>query len=280
MLPAPKHRYNRPQEPTEAEIDAESSSSTAVPSSTGKVIPSYLQRTNYLPLGLEDFGDGGAFPEIHVVQYPLNMGKPGVKSSALVAVNVDETGQVRYDSIVKQGTNRNRLVQSTYEDIKGKREGDADLLALPEEKEEAETAEKTRLALEALLNGKIGSTKPAGLVKPETEEPKYIRYAPDPTAPGYTEAAKQRVIRMVDAQVDPMEPPKHLLQKALRGTDKDVSLSHSHVSLTVTVTVYVLHSPYHSLLTHLSHLFSISLTFPLTLHLLPSFTLARTRNPP
>ena len=43
------------------------------------------------------------------------------------------------------------------------------------------------------------------------------RYAPDPTAPGYTEAAKQRVIRMVEAQVDPMEPPKHLLQKAIRG---------------------------------------------------------------
>ena len=129
LLPAPKHRYNRPQESTEAESEAES-----VPTNQGKVIPSYLQRTNYLPLGPEDFGDGGAFPEIHVVQYPLNMGKPGVKSSALVAVNVDETGQVRYDSIVKQGTNRNRLVQSTYEDIKGKREGDADLLALPEEK--------------------------------------------------------------------------------------------------------------------------------------------------
>ena len=243
LLPAPKHRYNRPQEPTEAEIETEPS----VGPSKGKVIPAYLQRTNYLPLGVEDFGDGGAFPEIHVVQYPLNMGKPGVKSSALVAVNVDESGQVRYDSIVKQGTNRNRLVQSSYEDIKGKREGDADLLALPEEKEEAETAEKTRLALEALLNGKIKSTKPVGrlvllpfhpssrtsstyislnshsLTPPsththtlsrtlslvlsigqtqqETEEPKYIRYAPDPTAPGYTEAAKQRVIRMVDAQV-------------------------------------------------------------------------------
>lgn len=33
----------------------------------------------------------------------------------------------------------------------------------------------------------------------------------------YTEGAKQRVIRMVEAQVDPMEPPKHLIKKVPRG---------------------------------------------------------------
>ena len=57
----------------------------------------------------------------------------------------------------------------------------------------------------------------ANSIQKEAEEPTYIRYAPDPSAPGYTDAAKQRVIRMVEAQVDPMEPPKHQLQKMLRG---------------------------------------------------------------
>jgi SNW domain-containing protein 1 len=33
----------------------------------------------------------------------------------------------------------------------------------------------------------------------------------------FTEGAKQRVIRMVEAQSDPMEPPKHALQKGVRG---------------------------------------------------------------
>lgn len=33
----------------------------------------------------------------------------------------------------------------------------------------------------------------------------------------YTEGAKQRVIRMVEAQVDPMEPPKHLIKKVPKG---------------------------------------------------------------
>ena len=54
-------------------------------------------------MSVDDFGDGGAFPEIHVVQYPLHMGRPGHKSSAVVAVAVDEAGGVRFDAIVKQG---------------------------------------------------------------------------------------------------------------------------------------------------------------------------------
>lgn len=64
--------------------------------------------------------DGGAYPEIHIVQYPLNMGKPGVKSSAVVSVDVDEKGQIRYDAIVKQGANKGRIVQTSLNDMKEK----------------------------------------------------------------------------------------------------------------------------------------------------------------
>jgi SNW domain-containing protein 1 len=119
-----------------------------------KSVPPYLQRKNFVPSGIEDFGDGGAFPEIHVVQYPLDMGKPGAVSSAIVAVTVGESGLVKFDAIVKQGSNRNRIVQSSLDDIKAK-EADKDMLALPQDKEEQETAEKTRLALEVLLGGKV-----------------------------------------------------------------------------------------------------------------------------
>jgi SNW domain-containing protein 1 len=127
----------------------------------------------------------GAFPEIHVVQYPLNMGRPGTKSTAVVAVDVDENGQVRFDAIVRQGSNRNKKVQSSFEDIKEK-DGDEEMLALPQEDEETDAANKTRLALEALLDGKIKQSKPAssGAVK-DTAEPTYIRYTPNPNAPGY-----------------------------------------------------------------------------------------------
>lgn len=33
--------------------------------------PPYGQRKGYLPRTAEDFGDGGAFPEIHIAQFPL-----------------------------------------------------------------------------------------------------------------------------------------------------------------------------------------------------------------
>lgn len=38
-------------------------------------VPAYLKRAGFRPSKLEDFGDGGAFPEIHYAQYPLDMGR-------------------------------------------------------------------------------------------------------------------------------------------------------------------------------------------------------------
>ena len=94
------------------------------------MIPQYLHRTSFVPVDIEDFGDGGAYPEIHVVQYPLNMGKPGVKSTAVITVDVDDNGQVRYDAIVKQGSNKNKIVQTSFNDLKEKN-GDADVVLSP-----------------------------------------------------------------------------------------------------------------------------------------------------
>jgi len=147
----------------------------------------------------------------------LNMGKPGVKSSAVVSVDVDEKGQIRYDAIVKQGANKGRIVQTSLNDMKEK-EADKEALALPEGKEVEDTAARTQKALEALLNGKISAAKPTTVAKNNNDaEPTFIRYTPNPNAPGYNPEAKQRVIRMVEAQVDPMEPPKHKHTKIPKG---------------------------------------------------------------
>lgn len=205
-LPAPRH------ERREAEVVQETRRA-----SPASAVPPYLHRGNFVPTKPEDFGDGGAFPEVHVVQYPLGMGRPGAKSGAMVAVDVDEAGNVRFDAIVRQGSNRGRKVQSSLEDL---RETDMDeaITALPDEDEEAAATSKTRAALEALLNGKIRASKPTSAVAVrEAEEPTYIRYTPNAGASGSTGAAQSRVIRMVEAQVDPMEPAKHLLKKVPRG---------------------------------------------------------------
>ena len=51
---------------------------------------------------LQDYGDGGAYPEVHVAQYPLMMGKQQTSSNALTKT-LDAEGKVRYDIIAKQG---------------------------------------------------------------------------------------------------------------------------------------------------------------------------------
>lgn len=85
----------------------------------GQKVPPYGHRQNFVPRAQGDFADGGAFPEIHVAQFPLEMGRPtpakassgggggggggigGISglgnnagSTAIVAVDVDENGKV------------------------------------------------------------------------------------------------------------------------------------------------------------------------------------------
>jgi SNW domain-containing protein 1 len=64
----------------------------------------------------EDFGDGGAFPEIHVAQYPLDMGRKTKASTAVVPLQTDSEGRVRYDAIVTRNL-PGRNVKSTYQDL-------------------------------------------------------------------------------------------------------------------------------------------------------------------
>lgn len=63
---------------------------------------------------------GGAFPEIHVAQYPLEMGRPGQKggsggkSDQTLALTVNAEGEVNYDAVIKQGKNAQKWIASTH----------------------------------------------------------------------------------------------------------------------------------------------------------------------
>ena len=62
---------------------------------------------------LQDFGDGGAYPEIQVAQYPLGMGFKKSTSNAL-AMQVDATGKIKYDAIARQGHSQDKVRACTY----------------------------------------------------------------------------------------------------------------------------------------------------------------------
>ncbi|GAA0164608.1 RNA splicing factor [Lithospermum erythrorhizon] len=175
-------------------------------------VPPYLKRTGYRPSKLEDFGDGGAFPEIHYAQYPLDMGrkkdwKPGSKT---LPVTVDEHGNVRYDAVVRQNENSKKIVYSQHTDL-------VPMCVKDEEKEEIDdeekqkliedTAQETKTALEKIVNVRLSAAQPKN-VPSQSNDSKFIKYKPSQQSAAFNSGAKERIIRMVEMPVDPMEPPK------------------------------------------------------------------------
>ncbi|VEL08681.1 unnamed protein product, partial [Protopolystoma xenopodis] len=180
-------------------------------------IPPYGHRKNWVPRATEDFGDGGAFPEIHVPQYPLGMGQSKTVSNALV-MKTDKEGKIRYDELIRQGHGKDRIIHSKFSDLLPKIvEDDDPELSKPDADTIAEITEKTKKALEALVEQKVAAAAPARRAE-KTAPAEYIRYTPSQQGPAFNSGAKQRLVRMVEAQRDPMEPPRFKInQKIPRG---------------------------------------------------------------
>ena len=205
-LPAPLHQGEEEAAPVAAPI----APSRGQPPTQGK-------RKGWIPYSLGDFGDGGAFPEIHVAQYPLDMGRKGKQSAQVLALTTDATGKARHDLIASVGQREGKTVHSSRNALTPKHLGD-DELAKPGEEAAAENTERTRLALEAMVSGKAASAH-GSLEKAlsDKKEPTYIRYTPSNQGAAHASGATNRVIRMVEAPVDPMEPPKFKHKRARSG---------------------------------------------------------------
>lgn len=71
--------------------------------------PPYGKRSGWCPRCPDDYGDGGAFPEIHVAQYPLEMGRKKTTHSKTVPLQVDADGRVAWDAVLRQGSAKDKL---------------------------------------------------------------------------------------------------------------------------------------------------------------------------
>ncbi|CDO73574.1 hypothetical protein BN946_scf185014.g44 [Trametes cinnabarina] len=184
-----------------------------------QAVPPYGQRRGWKPTSLEDFGDGGAYPECHVAQYPLNMGKKKTAAGNTLALQVDAEGNVRYDAIALQGQRPGKIVQSQFKDLvplSHRKDLDDSQRSLerPSEDEVQATTEKTRAALEKLVNGKIKAAQPKNV--PDSQgKTSFIRYTPGQQ--GNTDGLKQRIIKMTEVVEDPLEPPRFKHKKIPRG---------------------------------------------------------------
>ncbi|KAF7507306.1 mRNA splicing protein [Endocarpon pusillum] len=182
--------------------------------------PPYGKRSGWRPRSAEDFGDGGAFPEIPVAQYPLDMGRKGTASTSnALAVQVDAEGKVKYDAIARQGHGENRIIHSSFKDLIPLRQradmGDLSL-ERPSQEEVAAATEKTRAALEKLVSGAVAAQKPKNVKGLNRAEPTYVRYTPA-NQMGDTSRKNDRIMKIVERQQDPMEPPKFKHKKIPRG---------------------------------------------------------------
>ncbi|KAK2856498.1 hypothetical protein Q5P01_005233 [Channa striata] len=213
FLPAPT-QLSQDQLEEEERLRAPKSHSTALVSSRREP-PPYGQRKGWVPRSLEDFGDGGAFPEIHVAQFPLEMGRKKKTSNAL-AVQVDAEGKIKYDAIARQGQGKDKVVFSKYTDLLPKEvlNEETPELQRPDEEAVQELTEKTRAALTKQVSQKIAAAMPVRAADKQAPA-QYIRYTPSQQGVAFNSGAKQRVIRMVEMQKDPMEPPRFKINKKI-----------------------------------------------------------------
>jgi SNW domain-containing protein 1 len=178
-------------------------------------VPPYGHRKDFIPRNQDMFGDGGAFPEIHVAQYPLNMGYVKNQTSNAIQLQIDADGKPKFDAIVKQNVKGSKIVYSNFVDLLPKevREDDPSLQK-PSEEDLKEQTEKTRQALEALVSSKVSAALPVQHAE-KTAPVQYIRYTPSQQGASFNSGAKQRIIQMVEVQKDPMEPPRFKINKKL-----------------------------------------------------------------
>lgn len=182
--------------------------------------PAYGQRASWRPRSAEDFGDGGAFPEVPVAQYPLDMGRKGTTSSSnALAIQVNGEGKVKYDAIARRGHDEKRIIHASFKDLIPLRQrADAGDLSLerPSEEEVQATKERTQLALQTLSQGMLAAQKPKNVQGTNRRDATFVRYTPADQM-GDRSEKQDRIIKIMQRQQDPMEPPKHKHKKIPRG---------------------------------------------------------------
>ena len=147
------------------------------------------------------------------------MGRKSAPSSNALALQVDAAGKVKYDAIARRGHSESRIIHASFKDLIPLRQR-ADIgeisLERPSEEEVAAQAEKTRNALAQLVSGAVAAQKPKNVKGITRNEPTYVRYTPA-NQMGDTRKKNDRIMKIVERQQDPMEPPKFKHKKIPRG---------------------------------------------------------------
>lgn len=155
-----------------------------------------------------------------MAQYPLDMGRKNQPSTSnALALQVDGDGKVKYDALARRGHGENRIVHASFKDLIPLRQrADVGEISLerPSEEEVQASKERTQKALQGLVDGTLAAQKPKNVKGTTRPEPTFVRYTPA-NQMGDNSKKPDRIMKIVQRQQDPMEPPKHKIKKVPRG---------------------------------------------------------------
>ena len=140
-------------------------------------------------------------------------------TSNALAVQLDEQGKVKYDAIARRGHSDSRIIHASFKDLipLRQRAGVGEIsLDRPSEGEVAASTERTKNALATLVSSAVAAQKPKNVKGTTRNEPTYVRYTPA-NQMGDDTRKNDRIMKIVERQVDPMEPPKFKHKKIPRG---------------------------------------------------------------
>jgi len=147
------------------------------------------------------------------------MGRKTQTANNALAIQVDAEGKVKFDAIARQGHSDSRIIHASFKDLIPLRQradaGDIDL-ARPSEEEVQATAQRTQEALAKLVSGAVASQKPKNVNVGGRRDPTFVRYTPS-NQMGDNSKKQDRIMKIVERQRDPMEPPKFKHKKIPRG---------------------------------------------------------------
>ncbi|SBS82221.1 pre-mRNA-processing protein 45, putative [Plasmodium malariae] len=176
----------------------------------------YLKRKHLRITCNEDFRGGGAYPEIHINQYPNNVGLKNKKnSSSNIALKyIDDENNVKYDNLINEevhiyNNNIDKIEpnerinklrkKKILSDTKDREEKYNEAIYKPDDKEENEIIENTKKNIEHILNEKLNKS----IVNKKDD--KYYRYIPQNKLNNHLD---ERIIKVVEKSIDPLDVSK------------------------------------------------------------------------
>ena len=140
-------------------------------------------------------------------------------TSNALTIRTDVEGNVQYEAIARQGHDAGRIIHASFKDLIPLRQrsnaGEVDL-ARPSPESVAETTERTKNALAKLVSGAVAAQKPKNVNVGGKRDPTFVRYTPA-NQMGDKSKKQERIMKIVERQQDPMEPPKFKHKKIPRG---------------------------------------------------------------